>query len=145
MAHAFDLELTRDSNTHWKLKTGSFAVPVIDYDSSKLTPEQKSDEHMGGRFLAGGAIVCFTNTLWNDIIRAGGTPKSLKASIAVEKEKDSAMRTKFGPYTLKVEIQADGITQEAFAPIRSALMRGSLVTYTMEEGTEMDYEIELVD
>jgi uncharacterized OsmC-like protein len=100
---------------------------------------------MGGRLLAAGAIACFTNTLWNDVIRAGGTPKSLKATLEVEKEKDSAMRTKFGPFTLKVEIQADGITQEAFAPIRSALMRGSLVTYTMEEGTEMDYEIELVD
>ena len=100
---------------------------------------------MGGRLLAGGALACFTNTLWNDVIRAGGTPKSLKASIAVEKEKDSAMRTKFGPYTLRVEIKADGITQESFAPIRSALMRGSLVTYTMEEGTEMDYEIDLVD
>jgi uncharacterized OsmC-like protein len=145
MAHAFDLELTRDSNSHWKLHTGSLAVPVIEYDSSKLTPEQKADEHMGGRLLAAGAIACFTNTLWNDVIRAGGVPKSLKATLEVEKEKDSAMRTKFGPFTLKVEIQADGITKEAFAPIRSALMRGSLVTYTMEEGTEMDYEIELVD
>ncbi|MDL2267272.1 hypothetical protein LJC46_04705 [Desulfovibrio sp. OttesenSCG-928-G15] len=145
MAHAFDLELTRDSGSHWELKTGSVAYPVIDYRSDKLTPEEKADEHMGGRLLAAGALACFTNSLWNDIIRAGGTPVSLKASIEVEKEKDSAMRTKFGPYTLKVEVKADGITQEAFDPIRRGLMRGSLVTYTMEEGTEMDYDIELID
>lgn len=145
MAHAFDLELTRDSGSHWEIKTGSVAFPVLDYDSSKLTPEEKADEHMGGRLLAAGAIACFTNSLWNDIIRAGGTPKSMKASIEVEKEKDDAMRTKFGPYTLKVEVKADGISQEAFDPIRRALMRGSLVTYTMEEGTEMDYDIELID
>lgn len=145
MAHAFDLELVRDSGSHYAIKTGSVALPVIDYDSSKLTAEEKPHEHLGGRLLAAGALACFTNSLWNDIIRAGGTPISLKANIEVEKEKDSAMRTKFGPYTLKVEVKAEGITQETFAPIRSALMRGSLVTYTMEEGTEMDYEIELVD
>ena len=145
MAHAFDLELSRDSGSHWKLETGSVAFPVIDYDSSQLSQEEKSDEHMGGRLLAAGALACFTNSLWNDIIRAGGTPESMKASIEVEKEQDSAMRTKFGPYTLTVEVKATGISQETFASIRSALMRGSLVTYTMEQGTEMDYDIELVD
>lgn len=145
MAHAFDLELSRESGAEWELKTGSLAFPVIKYNSAKLTAEEKADEHMGGRLLAAGALACFTNSLWNDIVRAGGTPKSLKATIEVEKEKDAAMRTKFGPYTLKVEVKADGISQEEFDPIRRALMRGSLVTYTMEEGTEMDYDIELVD
>ncbi len=145
MAHAFDLELSRDCGSHWSIKTGSVAMPEINYDSSKLTAEEKADEHMGGRLMAAGALACFTNTLWNDIIRAGGTPKSLKAYIEVEKEKDSSARTKFGPYTLKVEVKADGMTQESFDPIRRALMRGSLVTYTMEEGTEMDYDIELMD
>ncbi len=145
MAHAFDLELVRDSGSHWKIMTGSAAHPVIDYDSSKLTPEEKGEEHMGGRLLAAGALACFTNSLWNDIVRAGGTPTSLKATIEVDKEKDNSMRTKFGPYTLKVEVKADGISQEAFDPIRRALLRGSLVTYTMEEGTEMDYDIELVE
>lgn len=145
MAHAFDLELVRDSGSHWAIQTGSVAHPVIDYDSSKLTPEEKADEHMGGRLLAAGALACFTNSLWNDIVRAGGTPLSLKAWIEVEKEKDASMRTKFGPYTLKVEVKAEGISQEEFDPIRRALMRGSLVTYTVEEGTEFDYDIELVD
>ena len=145
MAHAFDLELTRDSGPQWEIKTGSVAFPVIAYDSSNLTAEEKADEHMGGRLLAAGALACFTNSLWNDIVRAGGTPKSMKATIEVEKEKDAAMRTKFGPYTLKVEVKADGISQEQFDPIRRALLRGSLVTYTVEEGTEFDYDIELVD
>lgn len=145
MAHAFDLELTRDSGSHWAIKTGSAAHPVIDYNSAKLTPEEKADEHMGGRLLAAGALACYTNSLWNDIVRAGGTPIALKAWIEVEKEKDAAMRTKFGPYTLKVEVKAEGISAEQFEPIRRALMRGSLVTYTVEEGTEFDYDIELVD
>lgn len=145
MAHAFDLELTRDSGSHWTIKTGSVAFPVIDYHSDALTPEEKSNEHMGGRLFAAGALACFTNSLWNDIIRAGGVPRSMKAHIEVEKEKDASLRTKFGPYTLKVEVRADGISQEEFDPIRRALMRGSLVTYTLEEGAEMDYDIELVD
>ena len=145
MAHAFDLELIRESGPHWEIKTGSVAFPVLSYDSSNLTAEEKADEHMGGRLLAAGALACFTNSLWNDIIRAGGTPKSMKATIEVEKEKDAAMRTKFGPYTLKVEVKSDGISQEEFDTRRRALLRGSLVTYTVEEGTEFDYDIELGD
>lgn len=145
MAHAFDLELVRDSGSHWKIHTGSVAHPVIDYNSGALTQEEKVNEHMGGRLLAAGALACFTNSLWNDIVRAGGVPVSMKASIEVDKEQDSSMRTKFGPYTLKVEVRAEDIAQEKFDSIRKALMRGSLVTYTMEEGTEMDYEIELLD
>lgn len=145
MAHAFDLKLIRESGSHWQIETGSVAYPLIDYHSDALTSEEKGNEHMGGRLLAAGALACFTNTLWNDIIRAGGTPKSLHAEIIVEKEQDASRRTKFGPYTLKVEVRADGISQEAFDPIRRALLRGSLVTYTMEEGTDMDYDIELVE
>ena len=145
MAHAFDLELSRDSGSHWSIQTGSVAHPVIDYDSSTLTADQKADEHMGGRLLAAGTLACFTNSLWNDIIRAGGTPLSMKAWVEVEKEKDSSSRTKFGPFTIKVEVKADNISEEVFDPIRRALMRGSLVTYTVEQGTEFDYDIELVD
>ncbi len=145
MTHAFTLNLNRDSNARWSIETGSVAFPVLEYDNSALTPEQKADEHMGGRLLAAAALACFTNSLWNDIIRAGGTPLALKASIEVEKEKDTALRTKFGPYTLAVEVKATNISQEHFASIRNALMRGSLVTYTMEQGVEMEYDIALVD
>lgn len=145
MSHAFDLELVRKASDHWELSTGSLALPVISYDTSALSQEEKSNEHIGGRLLAAAALACFTNTLWNDIIRAGGTPITLKASITVEKEKDSTLRTKFDPYTLAAEVTARDISQESFASIRSALMRGSLVTYTMEQGVEMEYNIELVD
>ena len=145
MEHAFDLELVRTTGAQWELSTGSLAFPVIRYDSSGLSQEEKSNEHMGGRLLAAAALACFTNTLWNDIIRAGGTPLEMKASMAVEKEKDSALRTKFGPYTLTVEVKARDLSRESFASIRSALMRGSLVTYTMEQGVEMEYDVELVD
>ena len=145
MGHEFDLELVREAGDHWEISTGSRALPVIRYDSSSLNREEKSNEHMGGRLLAAAALACFTNSLWNDIIRAGGTPIALKGAIAVEKEQDSTLRTKFGPYTLTVEVKAKDISQESFVAIRNTLMRGSLVTYSMEQGVEMEYDIELVD
>ena len=74
MAHAFDLELIRESGPHWEIKTGSVAFPVLPYDSSNLTAEEKADEHMGGRLLAAEAPACFTNPPLNDISRSGGTP-----------------------------------------------------------------------
>ena len=123
--------------------TGSAAMPTLLYNNSALTPEEKADEHMGGRFLACAALACYTNSLWNDIKRAQGTPIKMHASIDVEKEKDSAMRTTFSHFTLRVDVEAENLSDEDFETIRAALYRGSLVTYSMEEGMGFDYTIEI--
>lgn len=143
MAHAFTLTLDRQADAEWSIGTGSTAMPTLLYNNSALTPEEKADEHMGGRFLACAALACYTNSLWNDIKRANGKPISMRASIDVEKEKDSAMRTTFSHFVLRVDVQAENLSDADFETIRAALYRGSLVTYSMEEGMEFDYTIEL--
>ena len=42
MAHAFDLELIRESGPHWEIKTGSVAFPVLSYDACNLPAEEKA-------------------------------------------------------------------------------------------------------
>jgi len=144
MSETMTLNFERESDSNWKIFTGSAAMPVIDYDSSGLTAEQKGNEHMGGRFMVVGAIACYTNSLWNDIKRAAGKPVKMKASATVSKEKTDSMRTAFTHIDLSVEVSAEDLDEPAFERIRDALYRGSLVTYSLEEGVEFDYEINLV-
>jgi uncharacterized OsmC-like protein len=138
------LTLERSSDSNWKLHTGSAAMPVIDYDSSALTAEEKGNEHMGGRFMVAGALACYTNSLWNDVKRAAGRPVKMSASATVTKEKNDSMRTTFAHIELTVDLSAEELDDAAFERIRDALYRGSLVTYSLEEGVEFDYEINLV-
>jgi organic hydroperoxide reductase OsmC/OhrA len=136
--------LERGGDAQWTIETGSAALPTIAYDSSALTPDQKAGEHMGGRFLVAAALACYTNSLWNDIKRAAGKPVRMTATATVSKEKDSSMRTTFNHIDLRVDVSAEDIAEDAFETIRTALYRGSLVTYSLEEGVEFDYEINRV-
>lgn len=144
MSETLTLTFERDSDAQWKIGTGSAALPVITYDGSALTPDQKANEHMGGRFLVAAAIACYTNSLWNDIKRAAGKPVRMTAEATVAKEKTDSMRTAFTHVDLRVQVSAEDLDEAAFETIQSALYRGSLVTYSMEEGLEFDYEIERV-
>ena len=144
MSDSFTLTFDRSSDSNWKIHTGSVAMPVIDYNSSSLTQEEKGNEHMGGRLMVAGAIACYTNSLWNDIKRAAGKPVSMTASATVTKEKTDSMRTAFTHIELSVELSANELDDASFERIRDALYRGSLVTYSLEEGIEFDYDINLV-
>jgi len=144
MSDNFTLTFDRNSDSNWKIHTGSVAMPVIDYNSANLTQEEKANEHMGGRLMVAGAIACYTNSLWNDIKRAAGKPVSMTASATVTKEKTDSMRTAFTHIDLSVELSANELDDAAFERIRDALYRGSLVTYSLEEGLEFDYDINLV-
>jgi len=144
MSETLNLTFERASDNQWTINTESLAMPVISYDSSKLSPEQKAGEHMGGRLLVAAALACYTNSLWNDIKRAAGKPVRMTAKAVMDKEKTDSMRTAFTHIDLSVELSAEDIDEPTFERIRDALYRGSLVTYSMTEGLEFDYDISLV-
>ena len=144
MSETMTLTFARETDAAWKIETGSLALPVIAYDNSALSAEDKGNEHFGGRLLVAAAIACYTNSLWNDIKRAAGKPVRLTATATVSKEKTDSMRTAFTHIDLRLDVSAEDLDEAAFDTIQSALYRGSLVTYSMEEGIEFDYEINRV-
>ncbi|MHC1713261.1 MAG: osmotically inducible protein OsmC [Solidesulfovibrio sp.] len=144
MSETMTLTFERKTDATWEIETGSLAMPVIAYDNAALTGEEKGNEHFGGRLLVAAAIACYTNTLWNDIKRAAGKPVRVTATATVSKEKTDSMRTAFTHIDLRVDVAAEDLEESAFDTIQSALYRGSLVTFSMEEGLEFDYEINRV-
>ncbi len=138
---SIEARLTRTGPDGYRIITGAKGVADIVVDIAGVSAEDKSNEHIGGRLLLSACLSCFTNTLFNDLTKAGGTVNSIEARAATEKAKDSSLRTKYDNIAIEVDVDVDGLDDAAFESVRSTLLRGSLVTYSLDEGIEMDYEI----
>jgi hypothetical protein len=129
-----------EEDGHDRFILGADDIPEIAIDFQ--SPEHRNMAHMGVRFLLCGTLACFANTLANSILAAGGRLGSLTARATVEKEKDDIFRTRYSAIKVEVRVQVTDMDGETFEGIRDAMERGSLLTYSLEEGIEMAYEIE---
>jgi uncharacterized OsmC-like protein len=133
--------LIRQGPDCYNIKLGAKGLPNIKVDIAGVPAEERPNEHIGGRLLMAAALACFINTMFNELNKANGLVKEIRASATTERTKDSTLRTKYAIIKIKVEVDVDGLKDTAFEAIRSTMMRGSLVTYSLNEGIEMDYEI----
>ncbi|MFH1058713.1 MAG: OsmC family protein [Pseudomonadota bacterium] len=136
------LTLARQANQGYTITVGSAVLPEITINIAALTPEQKANEHLGGRLLLSAVLACFTNTLAADLTQAGVSFNTITASASIEKEKDSALRTHYSHIELNVTADAPAEQAAAFESVRQGLLGGSLVTYSLEQGIDFTYEIE---
>jgi len=120
---------------------GAQALPELKIDYSALSQEDRNQEHTGARFLCAAALACFTNTFTNALVRKGAEVKSMTASAEISKEKDDLMRTRYTEIILQVEVGLDEANREIFEQVKENMLAGSLVTYTLEDTIEFDYDL----
>lgn len=120
---------------------GAQALPELNLDYSALSQEDRNQEHTGARFLCAASLACFTNTFTNALVRNGAPVKSMTASAEISKEKDDLMRTRYTEIILKVEVGLDESHAEIFETVKDNMLAGSLVTYTLEDVIEFDYDL----
>lgn len=120
---------------------GARALPELKIDYADLTQDERNQEHTGARLLCAAALACFTNTFTNALARHGVEVKSMKASAEIFKDKDEVMRTRYTNITLAVEVGLDESQRETFETVKENMLAGSLVTYTLEEAIEFDYDL----
>lgn len=135
------VEVTHDSKKGQVFKTGAKSLAEIHFDFSNLTKEEISGEHLGARLLLCAALSCYSNTFTNNLIAAGVEVKSLKADATIEKEKDEILRTKYTRISLKLEVGVDEKDEAVFERVREDMERGSLLTYSLDEGIEVEYDV----
>ncbi|MFH1059272.1 MAG: osmotically inducible protein OsmC [Pseudomonadota bacterium] len=137
------VQLTRDADGKYTAHLGSAALPTVTWDPAALTPEQRQEEHMGARLLLLSALACYVNTLAADLMTGGAqTVGEINATADITKEKGSNLRTRFTSISINVETPVAPADQAAFTAARNGLLNGSLVTYSLEEEIELDYNIE---
>lgn len=138
---AINVEFERLDEHHDLFRVNAKAVPEIVMDFSKLTAEERNEEHMGARILCVAALACFTNTFVNSLKRNGAEVKSMSASAVTSKEKDEVLRTRYTELQINVEVGLAEKDRAVFEVVKDTMLRGSLLTYSLEDALELDYNL----
>lgn len=137
------VRLTRAENGEFIIDLGSAALPQIRFNPMELDEATRAQEHMGARLLLAAALTCFVNTMGNDLATKGVTCLTpIEATAEITKEKDDQLRTRYTHIDFELGTTVSEADRAAFEAVRSVMLRGSLVTYSLENGIEFDYTIE---
>jgi len=131
----------RESDNEDVFTLGAKSLPELRIDYTSLTKEERNSEHMGARLVLCAALACFTNTFANAMINEGAKINSMSATATIEKEKDDTFRTHYTNILIQLEVGVDDADAPVFERVRSNMINGSLLTYSLDEGIEMDYDI----
>ena len=138
------VEITHDPERGQVFKTGAKSLAEIHFDFSTLTKQEIKGEHLGARLLLCAALSCYCNTFTNNLIAAGVEVKSIKAGATIDKEKDDILRTKYTRILLELDVGVDEKDDAVFERVREDMERGSLLTYSLDEGIEVEYDVRRV-
>ena len=139
------VKLTRSEDGRFTIDMGSAALPNITWNPQDLDPEVGKQEHIGARFLLAAALSCYVSTMAGDMQKGGAKNiGEITASGEIEKERGSNLRTRFTHMEIQVETPVSPEDQEVFQLVRGSLLNGSLVTYSLEEEMDVDYNIEAI-
>jgi uncharacterized OsmC-like protein len=125
-------------------RTGARSLSEIRFDFAGLSREEINGEHLGARLLLCAALACYTNTFVNALKAAGVEAGSMSARAGIEKERDDILRTRYTRILLELEVGVDEKDEAAFQRVREDMERGSLLTYSLDEGIEMEYDVHRV-
>ena len=125
---------------------------VIQLDSESLTDIQVDytgipQEERGGtaaKLLGASCLYCFASTLGTALTTRGAEVKSMKGRVSLEKGKDEIRRTKVTEMTITVDVEIDDKDEETLEKCKKIMNRGCLITYTVEESIDVEYEINRV-
>ncbi|MBW2061622.1 MAG: OsmC family protein [Deltaproteobacteria bacterium] len=135
------VKYNRESAEVHHLTIGAAALPEIRINRTGFSDEELRNDHYGARLLCAAALSCFTNTFANSLIRNGANLKGMTAWAEIEKDKDEVMRTRYTSMSIHVEVDIDESDLPAFEKAKENMERGSLVTYSLEDAMEMEYDM----
>jgi hypothetical protein len=140
---AVEVELLRDGADVQRITVGAKSLPELTIDWSPLSQEDRNVEHYGARFLAIACLACFTNTMWNELVSLGAHPKRIHGYATPSKEKDAVMRTHYNKILVRIRVEMDKSEESIFEEVKAHLDMGSLMTYSLPEGIEVEHDVEI--
>jgi len=135
------VECAHEKGKQQVFKTGAKSLNEIRFDFSNLNEEEVNTEHLGARLLLCAALSCYTNTFTNNLHAKGVDVHSMAARATIKKEKDDMRRTKYTTILLELKVGVDDKNEAIFERVRGDMERGSLLTYSLDEGIEVEYDV----
>ena len=96
------------------------------------------------RLLCASCLYCFVSTFAAALEARGARVKSLTGKATALKEKDEVRRTRVGEISISVDVKIDDRDEAVLEKCKKIMQRGCLITYSLEDAIEIDYEINRV-
>ncbi len=122
----FERDMEKGIDTY---NVNSVILPKIEFNFNAVSDEERNQDHTGQRFLCVAALACYINTFANSLKRNG---------------KDHAMRTRYSVLILDVEIGLEEKYRDIYKKVEENMLDGSLLTYSLESGMEVEYNLSMV-
>jgi uncharacterized OsmC-like protein len=138
-ASKITVEYERDGEDRHRLITGSDAFPEITIDYADIPPEGRTGNAV--RLLCASNLYCFAGTLAAALTARGAIVKSMTGKATAVKEKDEIRRTRITGITICIDVEIDEKDIPVFEKCKKIMQRGCLITYSLEDAIEIEYEI----
>jgi uncharacterized OsmC-like protein len=122
------------------LRMDSDALSDIYIDYTGIPKEDRGGTSV--KLLGASCLYCFAATFASALTGRGVEIKSMKGSVSLDKEKDDVFRTRVSRMKIRLNIEIDEKDSAVFEKCRKIMERGCLLTYTLEEAIDIEYEIE---
>ena len=133
------VQYVRDGEDVHRLITGSEAFPEIRIEYSNIPPEKRGGNAV--RLLCASNLYCFTSTLAAALTARGACVRSMTGKATALKEKDEIRRTKVTAIRISIHVTLDEKDGPILEKCRKIMQRGCLITYSLEDAIEIEYEI----
>jgi uncharacterized OsmC-like protein len=133
------VEYVHEGEDLHRLITGSGALPEIRIDYSNIPPDERGGNAV--RLLCASNLYCFAGTLASALTARGADVKSMTGKATALKEKDEIRRTRITEITISIDVELDDKDMPVFEKCKKIMQRGCLITYSLEDAIEIEYEI----
>lgn len=133
------VEYRRDSNDKHIFTADLATFPGFTIDFTGVAESGRGG--IASRLLTYAALYCFCNTFANELTSRGVVIKSLTGRATPSKSKDDYGRTRIKRIFLDVEVDLDDIYLPVLQECRQIMEQGSLITYSLNEGIQVDHII----
>ena len=133
------VEYRRDGDHGHHVALGSAALADIHIDYTGMSRDQRAGT--ATRLLCASALYCFAGTLGSALTNRGARVRSMTGRAVAEKGRDFHGRTKVTKIAITVDVDVDPEDRGILDKCKLLMQNGCLVTYSLDEGIFVEYEI----
>ena len=121
------------------ISMGSKALADIHINYRGIPKEERGGTSV--ELLGAACLYCFAATLGSALTARGAGVKSLSGSLELVKGKDEIRRTKVTDIRISVEVEIGDKDEPILEKCKKIMDRGCLLTYTLEDAIDIEYQV----
>lgn len=136
------VEYRRDGDDRILLAMGSPAFPDIQIDYTGIPQDQRKGT--ATKLACAAALYCYASTLATALTARGATINSLTGRATVKRGPDARNRDKMNHISIEVQVDVPESDLPILEKCTQIMKNGCMVTYSFEQGIEVEYAIRRV-